>query len=68
MEDRLNEVLNDIIKATSNSKVKKVLKAVLEISDEISYMDYNDYYDFTADDEYTDYIQENSKYLEDIIR
>lgn len=68
MGDRANEVLNDIASTAQSNKVKQVIAAILDIADEIAYMDYNDYCDFTEDDgEYSEFIESNAEYLEQLI-
>ena len=67
MDDRLNEVLSDVMNNTSSNQVKNVIKTILGVNNELSYLGYSDYDEFITSDEYTEYIQDIVDSLENII-
>ena len=52
MDDRLTEVLGFVVKSNSFTKSEKeLINGIIELSDELSAMDYSDYQDTIADDD-----------------
>ena len=67
MEDRLTEALYIMMQSTNSTRVKKVIQLMIDLDNELSYMDYNDYEDFQDSGDYDECIQDYTESLEQLI-
>lgn len=51
MNDRLSEALGLVINSTKDEKLKKTLQLVLQLNEDINYMDYSDWEEYVNGNE-----------------
>ena len=67
MLDRLCDYLNDVAKETDNETVKIIIQTIIDMGNELAYMDWSDYEDYIDTGGYERDSIADARYLERLV-